>query len=236
MCEALCVYCQDTVVMLKEAIRDFRSAIYLRRKGLSVLPIGRLRPLIIHLTPNGHFIGRTAPLTYRSCIFFIYSTVIRTEYFKHAAYSPFYPLQNVIYFIVLPFLVPVLFTFYRQDVLKFKRKFQSQWVKEAIRDFRSAIYLRRKGLSVLTIGRLRPLIIKLTMLLFVAKEIFNLFTYVFLLSVSYFWMLLTKIWVYRQFVVTVSSVSYRLNLSGRESSGSMQADDSPYKQFLCERT
>jgi hypothetical protein len=26
MCEALRVYCQDTVVMLKEAIRDFRSA------------------------------------------------------------------------------------------------------------------------------------------------------------------------------------------------------------------
>ena len=64
-----------------------------------------------HLTPNDHFSGRTAPLTYRCCNFFIYLTDIRTEYFKHAAYSPFFPLQNVVYFIVLPFLVPVLYTF-----------------------------------------------------------------------------------------------------------------------------
>jgi len=37
------------------------------------------------LTPNGHYMGRTAPLTSRRCILYIYSTNIRPEYFKHAA-------------------------------------------------------------------------------------------------------------------------------------------------------
>ena len=52
-----------------------------------------------------------APLTSRCCILYIYSTNIRTEYFKHAAHSLVFPLQNAVYFIMLPFLVPVLFTF-----------------------------------------------------------------------------------------------------------------------------
>jgi hypothetical protein len=37
------------------------------------------------LTPNGHYSSRTAPLTSKRCILNIYSTNIRTEYFKHAA-------------------------------------------------------------------------------------------------------------------------------------------------------
>jgi hypothetical protein len=47
-----------------------------------------------HLTPNGHFSGRTAPLTSRLCILYIYSTNIRTEYFKHAAHSSFFSSSN----------------------------------------------------------------------------------------------------------------------------------------------
>jgi hypothetical protein len=40
--------------------------------------------IINPLTPNGHYIDRTAPLTSRRYILNIYSTNIRTEYFKHA--------------------------------------------------------------------------------------------------------------------------------------------------------
>jgi predicted membrane protein len=55
--------------------------------------------------------GCTAQITSRCRILNTYSTKIRTEYFKSAASSPFFSLQNAIYFIILLRLVPVLFTF-----------------------------------------------------------------------------------------------------------------------------
>ena len=73
------------------------------------------------LKHNDTYRCRTAPLTSKLCILYIYSTNIGTEYFKHGIYSPFFSLQNAICLIILTYLVPVLFTFYTQDVLKFKK-------------------------------------------------------------------------------------------------------------------
>jgi hypothetical protein len=73
------------------------------------------------LTPNDPFRGRTAPLTSKRCILYIYSTNIGTEYFKHGIYSTFFPLQNALCFIILTYLVSVLLLFYIQNVLKLKK-------------------------------------------------------------------------------------------------------------------
>ena len=78
-------------------------------------------PVINRLTHNDPYMGRTAPLTSKRYILYIYSTNIGTEYFKHAVYSLPFSLQNAVCFIMLTCLVPVLFTFYIQSVLKLKK-------------------------------------------------------------------------------------------------------------------
>ena len=76
--------------------------------------------IINPLKPNDAYSGRTAPLTSKRCILYIYSTNIGIEYFKHCIYS-FFSLQNAVRVIIITYLVPVLFTFYIQDVLKLKK-------------------------------------------------------------------------------------------------------------------
>ena len=85
------------------------------------------------LTPNDDYSSRTAPLTSKRCILYIYSTNTGTEYFKHGIYSPFFPLQNAVCFINLTYLVPVLFTFYIEDELKLKKNNNNSGAKRLIK-------------------------------------------------------------------------------------------------------
>jgi len=90
-----------------------------RRLNICLLLLQPLVAFILNcmnpLTPNDPYRGRTAPLTSKR-----YSTNTGTEYFKHGKCSPFLSLQNAVCFIILTYF-PVLFTFYIQSVLKFKK-------------------------------------------------------------------------------------------------------------------
>ena len=89
-------------------------------------------------------------MTYRTanlqiCILYIYSTNISTEYFKRDIYSPCFPLQNAVCFIILLYLVPVLFTFYIQSVLKLKK---NNFGYERLISFAVTIYIPSLWYSV----------------------------------------------------------------------------------------
>ena len=65
------------------------------------------------LKPNEPYRGRTAPLTSKRCILYIYSTNIGTEYFKHGINSPCFCLQNAVFYnsnIFGSYIIHILYT------------------------------------------------------------------------------------------------------------------------------
>ena len=129
---------QDSVCSISLGYNALRLNVdsYYTQNFLSILKrdVGHVE-FINPLTPTDHYNGRTAPLTSKRCILYIYSTNIGTEYFKHGIYSPFFSLQNTVCFIILTYLVPVLFTFCIQSVLKIKKKKNSGAKKLSINQY-----------------------------------------------------------------------------------------------------
>ena len=77
--------------------------------------------LFNRLTPNYPYMGRTAPLTSKDCILYIYSTNIGTEYFKHVLYSQFFSSKYNLFHNANLFgscIIHILYT----GVMKFKKK------------------------------------------------------------------------------------------------------------------
>ena len=96
----------------------------------------------LNLLPNDLYISRTAPLTSKHCILYTYSTNVFTGYFKHALYSQFFPLQNAVCFIMLTSLIPLVFTFYIQGVLKLKKNNSGA---KGLKTRRNLLYIRNRS-------------------------------------------------------------------------------------------
>jgi hypothetical protein len=92
-----------------------------RNSFLSFTHITIYFPSFNLLTPNDRYSGRTAPITSKGCILYMYSTNIGTEYFKHDIYSPVFFSSKCSLFHNSNIFGSRIIHIYTQDVLKLKK-------------------------------------------------------------------------------------------------------------------
>jgi len=88
VCVCVCVY---IFLPMLGAYAKLRKATISYLMCLSTYLSVRFNPF----TPNDHYSGRTAPLTSKRFILYIYSTNTGTEYFKHGIYSHFFLFKTL---------------------------------------------------------------------------------------------------------------------------------------------
>jgi hypothetical protein len=114
----LCVTACGIITMLPAGHRPTTSCVHYttNRNTQSIVPDDGQNNFPKHVELSG-IINKLLLLHIVGCLYYLYFIIF---FLRLAKQSQFIPLQNVVYFITLPFFLRKIFTFYINDVLLFK--------------------------------------------------------------------------------------------------------------------